>query len=47
MKIEKYAFIIPSFNPDDKLVEVIKDIRKKSNYKIFVIDDGSKSESIL
>ncbi len=45
MKIEKYAFVIPVFNPDSELIEVIKGIRKKSNYKIFVIDDGSKSEN--
>ncbi len=45
MIIDKYAFIIPAFNPDNKLNEVIEEIRKKSTYKIFIIDDGSSAAS--
>ena len=40
MQIE-YAFIIPAYNPDEHLVEVVRSIRKSSSHKIFVIDDGS------
>ncbi len=42
---DEYAFIIPAFNPDNKLIAVIKEIRKKSVYRIFIIDDGSSIES--
>lgn len=38
---KQYAFIIPAYNPDEKLIEVIKNIQRESHYKIFVIDDGS------
>jgi putative flippase GtrA len=43
-KVE-YAFIIPAYNPDEKLLEVVKNIQQKSNNKIFLIDDGSKEET--
>ncbi len=41
----KYAFVIPAFNPDEHLLEVVTNIRRKSNNKIFIIDDGSSQES--
>ena len=43
-KVE-YAFIIPAYNPDEKLLEVVQSIQQKSNNKIFLIDDGSKEET--
>lgn len=39
-----YAFVIPAYNPDDKLFEVINNIQNVSNNKIFIIDDGSDQE---
>ena len=39
-KVE-YAFVIPAYNPDEKLLEVVQSILQKSNNKIFLIDDGS------
>jgi len=43
-KVE-YAFIIPAYNPDKKLLEVVQSIQQKSNNKIFLIDDGSNGDA--
>lgn len=45
MKHSKYAFVIPVYNPDEKLLEVINEIEAKSDNQIFIIDDGSRSET--
>ena len=45
MKNNKYAFVIPAYNPDEHLIEVIRQIREKSKYRIFVIDDGSRENT--
>ena len=42
---DKYAFVIPAFNPDEKLLQVIRDIQKVSSNKIFILDDGSDKTS--
>lgn len=44
-KKKEYAFVIPAYNPDEMLMEVVKNIQKNSNNKIFIIDDGSKNET--
>lgn len=41
----KYVFVIPALNPDEKLLQVIRDIQKVSNNKILVLDDGSAEAS--
>ncbi len=41
MSNNDFAFIIPAYNPDENLIELIKDIRKKSDLRIFILDDGS------
>lgn len=41
----EYAFVIPAFNPNEKLLEVVQNIRQKSDNKIFVIDDGSNDSA--
>jgi len=41
----EYAFIIPAYNPDEKLLAVVKNIKQKSNNKIFLIDDGSNDDA--
>lgn len=33
--------IIPSYEPDEKLVQLIIDLKTKSDYQILVVDDGS------
>lgn len=40
----KPVIIIPAYNPDDKLIKLIKTL-KKMNMKIIVVDDGSNLES--
>lgn len=37
----KYVVIIPSYNPDRELVEIVRDTHKRGVDKIIVIDDGS------
>lgn len=38
--------IIPAYNPDDKLIEIIKELRKDFN-KIIIVNDGSNSDEIF
>ncbi len=40
-----YVFIIPAFNPGNKLLEVVSGLLELSGKKIFVIDDGSCKET--
>lgn len=42
MKITIFGFVIPAYNPDEKLVDVVRSILKESDYPVFIIDDGSK-----
>ena len=43
--MNKYAFVIPAYNPDDNLLQVVNNIVTQSEYKIFVIDDGSAHDT--
>ncbi|MBR6641005.1 MAG: bifunctional glycosyltransferase family 2/GtrA family protein [Clostridia bacterium] len=36
--------IVPAYNPDEKLLEVIKDIKSNNIDRIIVVNDGSKKE---
>ncbi len=38
--------IIPAYNPDDKLIEIIKELRKDFK-KIIIVNDGSNSDEIF
>jgi putative flippase GtrA len=40
-----FAFIIPAYNPDDKLVALVDQIQAQSDNLIFIVDDGSKGTS--
>jgi glycosyltransferase involved in cell wall biosynthesis len=44
-KSQEYAFIIPSYNPDENLLKVVQSLRESTDEFIFVIDDGSKEET--
>ncbi len=44
MKSAQYGFIIPAYNPDENLINVVESILKESNYPIFILNDGSKEE---
>lgn len=43
--MDSYAFVIPAYNPDNNLLQVVENILAKSKNKIFIIDDGSSDES--
>jgi putative flippase GtrA len=45
MNNKEYAFIVPAYNPDEILLEVVKNIQLESENKIFIIDDGSNELS--
>lgn len=45
MNRKEFAFVIPAYNPDEKFLDVVVNIRNKSNIKVFIIDDGSSDES--
>jgi len=42
---DKFAFVIPAYNPDEHLISVINSIEAESDNIIFVIDDGSKENT--
>lgn len=37
----RMTILIPAFEPDDKLIRLIKDLKAKDIFKIVVVDDGS------
>lgn len=41
----KYIILIPTYNPDDKLISVLENINKK--YKTIIVDDGSNNKEIF
>lgn len=45
MNTNKYGFVIPAYNPDEHLLNVIENIQRASSNKIFIINDGSNIES--
>jgi len=38
------TIIIPAYNPDEHLINLLKDIKKVLNYDILIVNDGSKKE---
>jgi len=45
VKDNKYGFVIPAYNPDEHLLDVVKNIQNASDNTIFIIDDGSKDDT--
>ncbi len=43
----KIVVLIPSLDPDVKLISLIKNIREEDNYEIVVVDDGTFDKSIF
>ena len=35
--------VIPAYQPDDRLVDLVNELREKTAYPILVVDDGSSS----
>ncbi len=44
-KNKEYAFVIPAYNPNENLLNVVKGLREESSNYIFIVDDGSKEET--
>lgn len=42
--MEKMCAIIPAFNPDERIIEVITSLQSKNFYKIIIVNDGSLSD---
>ena len=42
---KKAAVIIPALNPDEKLVNTVKDVRKIWNGPVVIVDDGSDMQT--
>ena len=42
-KVRKYIALIPAYNPDEKMVELVKRLLE-NNFEIVVVDDGSNDE---
>jgi len=40
-----YAFVVPAYNPDEHLIEVVQSILQESTYLIFIVNDGSIEQS--
>lgn len=40
----KVAALIPAYQPDEKLIKLLEELSAKTEYPIFVVDDGSKKE---
>lgn len=38
------TIVIPAYNPDEHLINLLKDIKNKLNYDILIVNDGSKKE---
>lgn len=38
------AALIPAYQPDEKLIELLKNLRDNTEYSVFVVNDGSKKE---
>lgn len=41
------CFLIPAYEPDHKLVDLLRALLEKTNQAIFVVDDGSSDKSIF
>ena len=45
MDKQQYSFVIPAYNPDENLLHVVDTMIAKNKYKIFIIDDGSRTDT--
>lgn len=46
MDRNKVVLLIPALNPDEKLVNLVKELQQEEFTKIFIVNDGSKKECI-
>ena len=36
--------IVPAYQPDEKMIRLIEELREKTDYEIVVVDDGSDAD---
>ena len=41
-----YYVTIPAYQPDEKLIQLLKVIKNRLNCQVIVVDDGSSGESV-
>lgn len=44
MEFDKYFVIIPAYEPDEKMLGVIDDVRSQTDFNIIVVNDGSSAD---
>lgn len=44
MEIEKLIVLIPAYNPDNKLISLIDELKSTNKFNIIVVNDGSDNE---
>ncbi len=42
--IEKIVIVIPTLDPDDRLIELLQNLKRRGFYKIVLVNDGSGIE---
>ncbi len=42
--MKKFCAVIPSLNPDERLLDVVNGLKEKEFYKIIIVNDGSSSD---
>jgi len=47
VKNRQKAFLIPAYNPGNELIDLVRNIRKRTSKKIFIVDDGSYEKIIF
>ena len=35
--------VIPAYEPDEKLLRLVDELKQQTDYKIIIVDDGSKN----
>ena len=44
--MDMYYVTIPAYQPDEKLIQLLKGIKNRLNCQVIVVDDGSSGESV-
>lgn len=44
MKLNNMVVLIPAYNPDEKLLQYVKELQESKITNILVVDDGSRKE---
>jgi len=47
MELDRFAIIIPTYNPTDKLEILVKELKKRGFKNIIIVNDGSIDDTVL